>query len=136
LKSNNCPEFQLNVEGIGRHKDPSTKSWAIVVICSNKDVNLLRDLLDTTFNSRSNLPFIPFPVMYSLDTRTQNSLFKAHKTRTFGAEMLEIGIPDFYDLDTQISHGKSHTLLRDICFDLKDPTGKILFVDIDNDPRS
>jgi hypothetical protein len=135
-KSNNCPEFQLNVEGIGRHRDPSTKSRAIVVICSNKDVTLLRDLLDTTFNSRSNLPFIPFPVMYSLDTRTQNSLYKAHKTRSFGAEMLEIGIPEFYELDTKISHGNSHTSLRDACFELTDSSGKNLFVDIDNDPRS
>ncbi len=101
-QSNQCPKFQLNLEGIGRHKDPNTKSRAIVVICTNKDVNSLRDLLDSVFTARSNFPITPFPVMYSLDVQTQNTLYIAHKSRTFGPEMLEIGIPDFHDLDTKI----------------------------------
>ena len=136
LHSTNCPEFQLNIEGIGRHKDPSTKSRAIVVICSTVDVRKLRDMLDAEFHSRSNFPFIPFPVMYSLETRIQNSLYKTHKARTFGPEMLEIGIPDFSDIDTKVKVASKPVSLRDVCFDLQDEHGQNIFVDVDNATRT
>jgi hypothetical protein len=131
-----CPDFQLNIEGIGRHKDPSTKSRAIVAICSNKDVRLLREILDSVFNSLSNFPFIPFPVMYSLDIKTQSALYKAHKSKIFGQDMLEIGIPDFHGIDTTVIIDKRPTSLRDVCFDLKSPDGSNTFVDVDNATRS
>ena len=110
--SDQVPTFQLNIEGIGRHKDPSTKSRALVVVCSQMDVRPLRDLLDSEFHSKSNFPFTPFPVMYSLDTRTQTALYKAHKARTFGSEMLEIEIPDFSDIDTKVVNGNRSTSLE------------------------
>ncbi len=43
LHTNECPDFQLNVEIIGRHKDPTTRTWALVPICPQmKFVNLRR----------------------------------------------------------------------------------------------
>ena len=81
VHTDSCPPFQLNVEVIGRHKDPSTKTRALVVICSRKDVGQLRELLDKEFHARSNYPFSPFQVMHTLDARTQAALYRAHKAR-------------------------------------------------------
>jgi hypothetical protein len=102
-----CPSFQLNVEGIGWYKDTSTKSRALVLICSNSDIQSIRSLLDKEFHSKSNFPFTPFPIMHSLDVPTQTALYRAHKARTYGNDLLEITIPTFEDLDTQITIGNS-----------------------------
>jgi hypothetical protein len=129
-----CPEFQLNIEIIGRHKDPSTRTRAIVVICSRQDVRQLRDLLDKEFHAKSNFPFSPFQVMYTLDARTQSALYKAHKSRTFGPDMIEVTIPGFHELDTSPQSGNKS--LRDMCFELADSQGQNIFVDVDNATRS
>jgi hypothetical protein len=50
--------------------------------------------------------------------------------------MLEIGIPDFTELDTKVEIGKTSVSLRDFCFDLKDSAGTNLFVDVDDATRS
>jgi hypothetical protein len=134
--SNSCPEFQLNVEGIGRYKDISTKSRAIVVICSQSNISALRLLLDRAFHSQSNYPFTPFPVMYSLDIPTQTALYKAQKSRILGPEMMEFEIPTFSDLDTKVLINSNPLSLRDACFDLRNPNGTNLFIDVDNATRS
>ncbi len=131
-----CPAFQLNVEGIGRYKDTSTKSRAIILICSSKDVKSLRILLDAEFHSKSNFPFTPFHIMNSLHASTQTALYKAHKNWTLGNDLVEITIPNFQDLETKITIDSSTRSLRDVCFDLKDQSGKNVFVDIDQSPRS
>ncbi len=83
--SHECPPpFQLNVEGIGRYKDTSTKSRALIVICSPNDVKQLCHLLDIEFHSKSDFPFTPFQIMYSRDVSTQTALYKAHTAHTFG----------------------------------------------------
>ncbi len=134
--TNDCPEFQLNIEIIGRHKDPSSQTCAVVIICSRQNVRQLRDLLETVFHAKSNFPFSPFQVMYTLDARTQGALYKAHKSRLLGSNMIEVTIPDFHKLDTLTPSGKSQKSLRDMCFDLKDSLGENLFVDADNATRS
>jgi hypothetical protein len=133
-----CPEFQVNSEGIGRNNDLSTKSRALVVICAVSDVRNLRNLLDHHFPASSNFPFSPFQVMYTLDAKTQASIYKAHKSRQLGPNMVEISIPDFDDLDSPAKHS-STTLpvsLRDFVFDLTDGKGKNVYCDIDNSTRS
>ncbi len=67
------PAFQLNAEGIGRYKDTNTKSRALVVICAPNDARTHRTLLDLEFHSKSNFPFTPFHIMYSLDASTQTA---------------------------------------------------------------
>ncbi len=61
-QTNLCPDFQLNSEVIGRFKDPSTKSRAIVVICTWENVEHLKELLDIVFHSKSNFLFTPFRI--------------------------------------------------------------------------
>ena len=129
-----CPEFQVNVEVIGRYKDPSTRCRAIVVTCSRKDADNLKTTLDSVFHSRSNFPFTPFRVMNTLDARTQNALYHTHKARIQGSEIIEICVPDFHDLDTPT--GKNHISLRDMCFDMTNLQGTNMFVDVDNATRS
>jgi hypothetical protein len=41
-----CPDFQLNVEIIGRYKDANTRTRAIVLICPRSEARQLRELLD------------------------------------------------------------------------------------------
>ena len=134
--SHECPPFQLNVEGIGRYKDPSTKSRALVVICSPKNIKQLCHLLDIEFHLKSNFPFTPFQIMYSLDISTQTALYKAHKMHTFGNELLELTIPAFADLERKIKVHTSKISLRDACFDFKDSHGSNIFIDIDQSPCS
>ena len=129
-----CPDFQINVEVIGRFKDPATKSKAIVIVCSRADVDHLKDLLDSVFHSKSNFPFTPFRVMYTLDVKTQTALYKTHKARIQGPDIVEIGIPDFHDLDSPAETNQD--TLRDMCFDLKNTKGQNLFLDVDNATRS
>ena len=74
--------------------------------------------------------------MYSLDARTQNALYKTHKSRIYGADIVEIGIPDFHDLDTPALIGNKQVSLRDMCFDLKLNSGANIFVDVDNATRT
>jgi hypothetical protein len=105
-KNKSCPEFQINAEVIGRIKDQSTKCRAIVVTCSRDDVDNLKALLDSVFHSRSNFPFTPFRIMYTLNAKTQNALYKTHKSRIQGSDIMEIGIPEFYDLDTHPEKGE------------------------------
>ncbi len=127
-----CPKFQLKAEVIGRFKDPSTKSRAIVVICSQTQVDNLKDLIDQVFHAESNFPFAPFWVMYTLDACTHTALYKTHKSRTYGSDPLEIGIPDFHDLDTTVVIGKTSISLHNMCFDLKTKTRGNIFVDVGN----
>ncbi len=87
--STDCPNFQLNAEVIARFKDPTTKSRAIVVICAREKVDHLKELFDTAFLPRSNFPFTPFRVMYMLDARTQSALYKTHKSKIYGPDMME-----------------------------------------------
>ena len=93
--ADSCPDFQINVEVIGRFKDPATKSKAIVVVCPRADVDHLKDLFDSVFHSKSNFPFTPFRVMYTLDVKTQNALNKTHKARIQGPDIVEIGSQTF-----------------------------------------
>ena len=108
----------------------------MILICSSKDVKSLRTLLDLEFHSKSNFPFTPFHIMNSLQASTQTALYKAHKDRTLGNDLVEITIPNFQDLETKITIDSSTRSLRDVCFDLKDQSGKNVFVDIDQSPRS
>ncbi len=75
--------------------------------------------------------------MYSLDARTQSVLYKTHKSRITGPDMIEITIPGFHDLDTATHMGNSNSnqSLRDLCFELKDAQGNNLFTDVDNETR-
>ena len=129
-----CPAFQINVEGIGRYKDPATKSRALVVVCAITDVKHLCTVLDQIFPAYSNFPFTPFQVMYTLDSRNQTAIYKAHKARQHSTTMLEISLPGFTDLETPTNspNGPHPLTLRDFAFDLKDTNGDNIYVDIDN----
>ncbi len=70
--------------------------------------------------------------MRTLDARTQIALYKAHKGKIHGSDILEIGIPDFHDLDTSVSTGKNTPPRSGTSVDLKDQTGQNLFIDIGN----
>ncbi len=72
--------------------------------------------------------------MYTLDVKTQNALYKTHKFRIEGSEILEIGIPKFVDLDSPT--GTTNQTLRDMCFDLHDINGQNVLVDVGNATRS
>ncbi len=130
------PEFQLNVEIIGRHKDPNTRTRAIVLICPGNDVRQFCDTLEMVFHTCSNFPFSPFQVMYPLDAHTQNALHKAHKSKTLCLDIVEIAIPEFNDLDTLTPTTKNHQSLCDACFDFSDDHGNNIFIDVDNATRS
>ncbi len=135
-RTNECLDFQMNVEVISRFKDPSTKCCAIIVICSRDNADHLKEILDLVFHPQSDFPFTPFWVMYTLDARTQSALYKTHKARVHGEDMIEVGIPDFHDLDTQVLVCNQNTSLRDMCFDLKSSTSTNLFVDADDATHS
>ncbi len=92
--TNDCPDFQLNSEGIGHHEDASTKSCAIVVIRATTNVHCLCQLLDTIFHAKSNYPFTPFPVMYNLDIPTQTALYKSTNQEFLEATFLKLASPD------------------------------------------
>ena len=133
-RATSCPDFQVNIEVIGRFKDPATKSKAIVIICSRADVDYLKEALDSVFHSKSNFPFTPFRVLYTLDVKTQNALYKTHKNRIQGPDIMEIGIPDFSELD--IPAAANQKTLRDMCFDLRNTQGQNVFIDVDNATRT
>jgi hypothetical protein len=99
-------------------------------------LTISKDLLDVVFHPKSNFPFTPFRIMHTLDAQTQNALYKTHKSRIQGADTVEIGIPDFYDLETPVCIGDKQVSLRDMCFDLKTITGLNINVDVDNATRT
>ncbi len=74
--------------------------------------------------------------MYTLDARTQNALYKAHKSKTLGLEMVEIAIPKFNDLDTLTSTGNQHQSLRNACFEFSVAQGNNVFINVDNATRT
>jgi hypothetical protein len=69
-----------------------------------------------------------------LDAKTQNALYKTHKSRIQGSDIIEIAIPEFTELDEPV--GKSNLSLRYLCFDMKTTNGVNVFVDVDNATRS
>ncbi len=55
----NCPDFQLNAEVIGGHKDQSTRTCAIVVTCPRSDVRELEISSTQNFTLVQTSPFLP-----------------------------------------------------------------------------
>ena len=130
-------DFQLNYDTIGMSTDKSTKAKALVLECAKSDFQQLSAQLLQTFPMESTFPFMPFHVMGSLDKRSQKIYYKSHKLRTTGNSIVEVVIPAFHSLDTnvQVNLGASATSLRHFVFDLSQQ-GRKMKIDIDDGTRT
>jgi hypothetical protein len=125
------PPFQLKIDNIGKASD-QTRTRAITVTCSKVHAKLLTTILQQTFPSNTNQPFLSYSVFYSLDTTIRHSILKQHHQRTSGRSMIDVTIPDFHLLSDLVMIDKKATSLREAISNISKPDGSRLHMDIDN----
>ena len=122
------PTFQLRCDQVGYQTPYLTRG--IVLTCAKNDMYSLRVLLEDAYPPTSNFPFITFRTIEGSSTEVKVKIFRQHKLRIHGDNVLASSMGSFRDLD-KVGHNSSQTL-RSFAMTLTDENGRHIPLDIDN----
>ena len=122
------PTFQLRRDQVGYQTPYLTRG--IVLTCAKNDMYSLRVLLEDAYPPTSNFPFVTFRTIEGSSPEVKIKIFRQHKLRIHGENVLASSMGSFSDLDT-VGNNSSHTL-RSFAMTMTDDNGKHIPLDIDN----
>jgi hypothetical protein len=123
------PAFQLQCDQVG-YKTEYPLTQGIVLYCAKKDMYHLHAILEELYPPANNFPFFTFWTIDGSSPDIKIKIFRQHKLRIQGENMMDCSMGNFANLDTP-TRTTPATTLQHFAMTLLDAAGKHICVNID-----